>query len=310
MQNRNLHSATTTSPFDGEGIHPVLRRFAARGEMSSKGLGWSTIFASVQREQPFKARFEANDNALLVTAASGGPIDVTFRINGRVVARHWHFRERRIFFLPPRHDCEVTLDSSLKTIHVYLRGDLFDASDKDASTSGFALSPLLADPEPITSGLLAVLEEMLREADPSSSLMADCVSHAIANRLNLLQGSDPNARPARASARQLGVRNARAIRDFVEANIADRITLEDLAAVCGVRPQYFIRVFRSSFGISPHRYVLGLRIAHAKRLLADPRCSLAEIASRCGFSHQAHFTNTFRQITGATPGSYRRSMAQ
>ena len=293
----------TVRPFDGEEVHSVLRQLAVKREASSAGLGWSTMFASVQREEPFRGRFEANANALLVTAASG-PVDITYRINGRVISRH--LQEKGIFFLPPRRDCEVTLNTPLDSIHVYLRPELFSGSEDKAQNSDFGLLPLLGEPEPLTSNLLAVVEEMVREGDTSSSLLADSISHAIANRLVVL-----NARERKATCaveRQLSPRSVRSIRDFVEANIADCIKLDDLAAICGVSAEYFIRVFKSSLGVSPHRYVVGVRIHHAKLLLTDPNIALAEVARRCGFAHQQHFTNTFRRMTGLSPGAYRRAM--
>jgi AraC family transcriptional regulator len=261
------------------------------------------MFASVQREEPFRGRFEANGNALLVTAASG-PVDVTYRIDGRVVSRH--LQEKGIFFLPPRRDCEVTLNTPLDSVHVYLRPELFSGSEDKAQNSDFGLLPLLGEPEPVTCNLLAVVEEMVREGDTSCSLLADSIAHAIANRLVVLNARERKA-PC-AVERGLSPRSVRSIRDFVEANIADCIKLDDLAAICGVSPEYFIRVFKSSLGVSPHRYVVGVRIHHAKLLLTDPNIGLAEVARQCGFAHQQHFTNTFRRMTGLSPGAYRRAM--
>jgi AraC family transcriptional regulator len=151
-----------------------------------------------------------------------------------------------------------------------------------------------------------VVEEMVREGDTSCSLLADSIAHAIANRLVVL-----NARERKTSCgveRGLSTRSVRSIRDFVEANIADCIKLDDLAAICGVSSEYFIRLFKSSLGVSPHRYVVGVRIHHAKLLLTDPNIGLAEVARQCGFAHQQHFTNTFRRMTGLSPGAYRRAM--
>lgn len=279
----------------------MLRQFAVKREASSAGLGWSTMFASVQREEPFRGRFEANANALLVTGATG-PVDVTYRIDGRVVSRH--LQEKGIFFLPPGRDCEVTLNTPLDSIHVHLRPELFSGFEGKLQNSDFGLLPLLGEPEPLTSNLLAVVEEMVREGDTSCSLLADSIAHAIANRLVVLNARERKA-PC-AVERQLSPRSVRSIRDFVEANIADCIKLDDLAAICDVSPEYFIRVFKSSLGVSPHRYVVGVRIHHAKLLLTDPNIGLAEVARRCGFAHQQHFTNTFRRMTGLSPGAYRR----
>lgn len=289
-------------PFDEGEVHSVLRQFAVKGQASSAGLGWSTMFASVQREEPFRGRFEANANALLVTGATG-PVDVTYRIDGRVVSRH--LQEKGIFFLPPRRDCEVTLNTPLNSIHVYLRPELFSGPEGKVQNSDFGLLPLLGEPEPLISNLLAAVEEMVREGDTSCSLLADSISHAIADRLVVLNAREPKA-PC-AVERGLSTRSVRSIRDFVEANIADCIKLGDLAAICGVSPEYFIRMFKSSLGVSPHRYVVGVRIHHAKRLLTDPNIGLADIARQCGFANQQHFTNTFRRMTGSSPGAYRRA---
>jgi AraC family transcriptional regulator len=297
---QNEHSV---QPFDGGEVHSVLRQFAVKREASSAGLGWSTMFASLQREEPFRGRFEANANALLVTAASG-PVDITYRIDGRVVSRH--LQEKGIFFLPPRRDCEVTLNTPLNTIHVYLRPELFSGSEGKAQNSDLGLLPLLGEPEPLTSNLLTVVEEMVREGDTSCSLLADSIAQAIANRLVVLNARERKA--PRAVERQMSTRSVRSIRDFVEANIADCIKLDDLAAICGVSPEYFIRLFKSSLGVSPHRYVVGVRIHHAKLLLTNPSIGLAEVARQCGFAHQQHFTNTFRRMTGLSPGAYRRAM--
>jgi len=292
----------SNSKIDGEGVHSVLKQPSVKGENSSAGLGWSTMFASLQLEEPFSARVEANGNALLVTG-EGGPGDISYRISGRVISRH--LQEKGIFFLPPGQECEVTLNTPLNSIHVYLRPELFSNSQPKARSSDFGLLPLLGDPEPLTSDLVAVVEELVRERDPASSLLADSISHAIANRFVVLAGQGPKPLP---SERRLSARNVRLIRDFVEANIADCIKLTDLAAICGVSPGYFIRVFKSAVGVSPHRYVVGMRVHHAKRLLTDTNIGLADIAQQCGFAHQQHFTNIFRRMTGSSPGAYRRAM--
>jgi AraC-like DNA-binding protein len=59
----------------------------------------------------------------------------------------------------------------------------------------------------------------------------------------------------------------------------------------------------------PHRYHNVRRIEHAKMLLAQPTCSVTEIALKVGFSETSSFTAAFRRATGSTPTGYRRSLA-
>lgn len=98
--------------------------------------------------------------------------------------------------------------------------------------------------------------------------------------------------------------------DFIEAKIAGRITLADLAALCEVSQFRFMRAFKSETGFNPHQYVIERRVARAKILLQDSEETIADIAYDVGFSSQAHMTDVFRKRVGATPGQFRRIMRE
>jgi AraC family transcriptional regulator len=89
---------------------------------------------------------------------------------------------------------------------------------------------------------------------------------------------------------------------------ADAISLDAMAAMAGLSRFGFARAFKQATGRSPYAFVIERRIALAKRLLADPTLSLAEVAVRAGFSSQSHFTCHFRRITGVTPRAWRRML--
>jgi AraC family transcriptional regulator len=98
----------------------------------------------------------------------------------------------------------------------------------------------------------------------------------------------------------------RRVCDFVWEHLEERIRLSDLAAQVGLSPYHFLRAFKAATGQTPHAYVLGSRIAEAKRLLTQTDDSLAEIAAAVGFSSQSHLATQFRRATGVTPGTFRR----
>jgi AraC family transcriptional regulator len=58
--------------------------------------------------------------------------------------------------------------------------------------------------------------------------------------------------------------------------------------------------------VAPHRWLLKRRVELAHKLLGNPLLSLAEVAVRCGFSDQSHFTRVFTAMSGASPGAWRR----
>ena len=93
---------------------------------------------------------------------------------------------------------------------------------------------------------------------------------------------------------------------FVEDNLGSNISLLEMAAVAGYSPDHFARLFKRTFRLSPHQYILARRIERAKALLRDPKLPIVDVALACGFSSQAHLTEMFRRSTGVTPGTYRK----
>ncbi len=93
---------------------------------------------------------------------------------------------------------------------------------------------------------------------------------------------------------------------FIRADPAAAITLSDLAGLAGLGPSQFLRAFKRSTGMTPHRFLLRERVAIAEEMLARSSLPLAEIAIACGFSSQSHLGTAFRAATGTTPARYRR----
>jgi len=88
--------------------------------------------------------------------------------------------------------------------------------------------------------------------------------------------------------------------------MAADLTLQELAAETGHSRSHFLRMFRATTGMTPHRYVLKRRLEQARQLLEHVESSIAEVAITCGFSSQAHLTLAFRKEFGVTPAEYRR----
>ena len=95
--------------------------------------------------------------------------------------------------------------------------------------------------------------------------------------------------------------------EFIDHHLEDPISLGQLAGLCALSEYHFARMFRQSFGLPPHQYLLARRLARAQALLRGGALPLGEIAWRCGFSSASHFTHRFRQAMGATPGEYRQA---
>ncbi|HIK03756.1 MAG TPA: helix-turn-helix transcriptional regulator [Trichormus sp. M33_DOE_039] len=95
--------------------------------------------------------------------------------------------------------------------------------------------------------------------------------------------------------------------DYIQANLAEDITLENLAEVAGISQFYFARLFKKSMQLPPHQYIIRQRIELAKQLLHKPEYNITEVALECGFAHPTHLSRHFRRLVGMSPSDFRNS---
>ena len=94
---------------------------------------------------------------------------------------------------------------------------------------------------------------------------------------------------------------------FMHENYARELSLSDIATAAHLSPFHLARIFKQSLGISPHQYLIQLRVNSARWLLsagAGDR-SLAELANAVGFADQSHLTRHFKRVLGVTPRQLR-----
>ena len=95
------------------------------------------------------------------------------------------------------------------------------------------------------------------------------------------------------------------VREYIAANLSSPLTLTELAAEANMSLYHFARCFKKAVGLSPHQYVIKVRLEKSKQLLEQSSYAVSDIALLCGFSHQAHFSQVFKRYRGVTPGEYR-----
>lgn len=93
--------------------------------------------------------------------------------------------------------------------------------------------------------------------------------------------------------------------NFIEQNFQNDITIEDIAAVCGINRSYFGKIFRSAIGRSPQEFLINYRMAKATELLKLTSLSIADIGSAVGYDNQLHFSRAFKNIYGVSPREWR-----
>ena len=93
--------------------------------------------------------------------------------------------------------------------------------------------------------------------------------------------------------------------NYIEQNFQNNITVEDIAAVCGINRSYFGKIFRNSIGRSPQEFLMNYRMVKATELLKLTSLSIAEIGSAVGYENQLHFSRAFKTIYGVSPREWR-----
>lgn len=125
-------------------------------------------------------------------------------------------------------------------------------------------------------------------------------------RIRRLGGALLSTAPTRPKERRLGRPLERAI-EYASTHYTDSLTAGAIANAAGLHPKYLSRAFRTTFGMSLWEYVTRLRISHAQRLLLATDGNVAEVSLASGFPSLSRFYKAFQEVTGVTPGAFRRS---
>lgn len=97
-------------------------------------------------------------------------------------------------------------------------------------------------------------------------------------------------------------------KDYIEEHFAEKITLQDLAKVTYMSPNFIRESFTRIIGISPNRYQTEIRLSRAKAMLREGH-PVAETAYACGFGSQSYMVEVFRKELGLTPSDYRKKFS-
>lgn len=94
--------------------------------------------------------------------------------------------------------------------------------------------------------------------------------------------------------------------EYIHHNyLTENISIEKLSSLCKVSPEYFRKIFKNFYGISPIKYINNLKIEHAKELIESEMYSVSESAFQSGYIDVSHFSREFKKITGFAPNEYK-----
>ena len=98
----------------------------------------------------------------------------------------------------------------------------------------------------------------------------------------------------------------RKILEYIRANYASPITLDQISKQAALAKSTCCREFKKQIGYTIFDHILNVRLQEASRLLLTSNISITEVSIRCGFGNSSYFTKVFRLKTGFSPSAYRK----
>lgn len=92
---------------------------------------------------------------------------------------------------------------------------------------------------------------------------------------------------------------------FMEQNFQNDISVEDIAATCGLNRSYFGKIFKEALGKTPQEFLLSYRMIKAAELLKLTSLSIGDISNAVGYANQLHFSRAFKNLYGLPPREWR-----
>jgi AraC family transcriptional regulator len=206
--------------------------------------------------------------------------------------------------IPSGHPFAVKIESESEHLAILLDPSLVlrAAAEFSDPIRAEVVETAAPDDPVIMSVGLGLMAELETEKE-SGRMYAESLANILA--LHLLRHYTASARGMQHFVGGLSGKKLRYVLDFIQTNFASDLGLSELATVAGMSQFHFAREFKRATGVTPHQYLIKLRIEQAKELLSRSELSLVDVGFKAGFSHQSHFTRLFRKLTGMTPQSYR-----
>ena len=96
-------------------------------------------------------------------------------------------------------------------------------------------------------------------------------------------------------------------KEYIDSHYANDLSLDDVSRELNISPYYFSKIFKEEEGVTFIEYLTGIRLSHAKKLLAENKLPVKEICAAVGYQDPNYFSRLFRRSEGVSPTEYRES---
>lgn len=245
------------------------------------------------------------DDAYVISLVLRDQREFSYWEEGREHSRHLH-TAGVIALSDLRRQPAGQLDIRFHALAMYLpRGTMNGLAESSGMppVDNLRFDPGAGVRDEVLSGLGLSLLPAVRAPDQANRLFTDHVAMALASHTAAAYGGQSVLRSLRGG---LAPWQEKRAKDMIHADLSGAMSVEDMAAACGLSPDHFARSFRKSTGLAPHAWLLSARVERAMVLLRRLDQPMAAIATECGFANSSHFARVFTRHTGVNPSGWRR----
>lgn len=277
---------------------------------SPNGDGLAAAKWRFEGHRPFGETYPAS----ILAFRAGGSACVTKIHAGRAIRKRP--RIGAVTFVPNDSGARWELDDAVESVHVYLPQPRIESFVEHHVDGGRVprIDDFFAIEDQWLQGYFQMLLSELETYDslrrPADTLMLEQTEHLVLRHLvrwhSDVAPHEVGVLDAHARVNPLRPVLQRRIEEYVQANLTRDISLADLAGLCSMSVDHFLRSFRAASGITPYRYVLEQRLRRAAALLQATDAPVATIAITCGFRNASNFSVKFHARFSASPTEFRR----
>ena len=270
--------------------------------LSSQQIGWKGILVE-QYQTPADLICEQSPGALFahwLSFPSVQPIHLTQQHGER-----WHesiVTQGDLVLVPAGQPTywRGPTDSPMSNLSIYLQPELITqiAESSELSSDRIELMDCFSQSDPHLYQIAMMLLAEIKSGGLMGKLYTESLTQVLV--IQLLRNYS-TLQPKIADRYNLPPRRLDSAIDYIHAHLDGDLSMAQIAGSVNISPTYFASSFKRATGISLHQYVIKQRVERAKLLLETTDLTIANIASKVGFSSQSHLTQHCKIFTGTTP---------
>lgn len=212
----------------------------------------------------------------------------------------YHIKSNQGFMIFPHQICTYVADQSVPWEYTWLEFDGLKVKET-VETCGLSVDSPVYKPRYRDLAQLMV-NEMLYITQHSQESPFHLIGHLFLFLDYFTKAGTPISSLQGGRMRDFYIKEAVS---FIEQNFQNDISVEDIAAFCGLNRSYFGKIFHDTMGKSPQEFLISYRMSKAGELLKLTSLSIADIGNAVGYPNQLHFSRAFKNVYGVSPRKWR-----